>query len=175
MCIHAAKPKKPVVLLPKIIRIAANQEEQIPKAVASINWTHSSNGTDTTVVSYNLTLINTNTSDTLYVSLHNSSFTEVVSDGYYNVSISAIDLCGQQSEPATLEFPVDAAALTAPCNEEQLKDTVDGLAAAFVPLTAVLIIVIIVLSVCLTLQSRRKSSSPNDVIGKNINYGTSQQ
>ena len=146
-------------------RIAGNQ--RVPSAVASIDWS-SSDDTDTTVVSYNLTLVDTDTSDTLYVSLHNSSFTEVVRDGNYNVSVSAIDLCGQQSDPATLEFRVAAATLSAPCSKE--KSTVDGLAAVLVIVTVALIIVIAVLSGCLIYRCHKQGSIGNNVSGKK--YGT---
>lgn len=138
--------------------------------MASIDWDSSSDN-DTTVVSYNVTLVNTETLDKLYVLQHNSSFTEVVSDGSYNLSISAIDLCRQQSEAATLQFRVDAAGLTTPqpCSEEQLKSRVTGLAAAFTPLTVALIVVIVVLSACLVHQCRKHRIVGNNVDG--IRYG----
>ena len=158
------------MLMQNTNRIVGNQGS-IPSAVASIDW-DSSNDTDTNVVSYNLTLINTKTVDNLYVSLHNSSFTEVVSDGNYSVSVSAIDLCEQQSEPATLMFHVEAAGLTTPqpCSEEQLKMRVNGLAAGFTITTVALLIVIVILSVCLVYQCQKQGSTENNVSGKK--YGT---
>ena len=62
--------------------------------------------------------MNLNTVDTAYVSLHNTSYTEVVREGKYQVSLSAVDLCGQESEPSMYEFKVTTSALATSCQSQ---------------------------------------------------------
>jgi multisubunit Na+/H+ antiporter MnhC subunit len=133
----------------------------IGNATASIDW-RTTDDNYSTVNGYNLALINTETTDATYVSLYNSSYTQVVTDGSYRVSISAVDICQQESEPATLEFLVDTSSTTSPC-EYNNKGIVDGLIATIVVTFIVvsLAMIVILIMACFCFQRPTATTSYN--------------
>ena len=102
----AAKPDLPTNLSSKVwnLKVDDISDSLSAHAVASITWVSPKNN-DTNVVSYNVTLLKNSTKITS-VSLRNPSYTPLLTQGSYEVIVTAIDLCGQESEPATKVFEV---------------------------------------------------------------------
>ena len=65
--------------------------------------------------------------------------------GRYNVSVSAIDLCGQESEPLTMEFEVEVSAIS--CDTSALI-SVSVVFVVIVTLLIILVICIIIIIIC---------------------------
>ena len=115
--IHTDVPEVPGDLKCVIRNISKERESvtNLPttaSAVASVYWNASDNN-NAMIVGYNLSLTKLASGEsTSYFSLCKSSFIRVLDDGNYRVSVSAVNLCGQQSEPSVLKFNISSTAST---------------------------------------------------------------
>ena len=123
------------------------------QSVASVNWLPPANGNETAIDYYDLTLNGSNTSSTTVkvdaaVSL---PYMFLVPEGNFTtVSVTAVDMCGQRSEPSQSALnitPTNSSGPPITCNserEKQLKDIVDILASVIALVIAVCIVAFIV-------------------------------
>lgn len=156
--IATAKPEKPKNITVEVKMIAG--ERNVPSAVVSIDWNLPvENNTD--IVRYNLTLLkmNLNIVDTAYVSLHNTSYTEVVREGKYQVSLSAVDLCGQESEPSMYEFEVNTSSLATACQSQMQAITTLSIFLAMTFIGATTIIVLELFCFCYYVRRKQYYSA----------------
>ena len=79
-----------------------------PKAIASLDWSLSDNDSETAIDYYEITLMGTHSNNTIITECMTStdqalevlSYKYVLSEGNYtSVSIIAVDICGERSEP----------------------------------------------------------------------------
>ena len=153
----AAKPDKPEELTKENHTIAVDNSKPSTSAVVSFKWNlPENNNYNTSVTNYKLTLINASTNGAVITSvpLLNSSYTQVVTTGRYNVSVSAIDLCGQESEPSAMEFEVEA---ISHAQMQTSNELIVGLVPAAVVFLITLVIIIFLL-ICICRLIRKQDS-----------------
>ena len=173
----------------EIRTIATSDSTQSTSAVASFNWSLPNNLDSTTIDHYNFTLIKTNTSqnDSTSVMLLNTSYTytQVVTSGNYRVILSAVDLCGQESEPAIMEFGVNPLSVvpftceTCPCTCSMEIQAIGVLSAflvcgAVAALVAAIVIIILIHIKCKESTSTRKYYKENKDNQKTIDPHTNR-
>ena len=145
MYTHADTPTGPKEFIGTIQNISDDATAQADvKAIASLNWSLPDNQDGTVIDYYEVILIGTHTNSTMSVcmtdqSLQTLSYKFVLSEGNYTAaSITAVDLCGQKSEPSLLELKN---ATTTISDMSQSRATIGGLIAGVVILAIVVIII----------------------------------
>ena len=132
---------------------SANNELQ---NIASVNWLPLANENETAIDYYDLTLNGSNTSTTTVkvdtaISLPYKFL--VCGENFTTVSVIAVDVCGQRSEPSQSALKITTTNSSGPpitCNserEKRLKDIVDILASVIALVIAVCIVALIIVAI----------------------------
>lgn len=106
---HAETPTTPEEFTGTIQNVSGDKTVGA-KAIASLNWSLPDNEIGTAIDYYEIILMGTHTNSTMSMcmtdpSLPMFSYKYVLSEGNYTAaSITAVDLCGQRSEPSLVEL-----------------------------------------------------------------------
>ena len=126
--------------------------------VAFVNWIPPTNENETVIDYYNVTLIGSHTNNSMLIHKPTSAKTylhrfEVSETNYSAVSVEAVDICGQSSEP--LQSVLNLISSTGTSSNPSANDgqqNVTGLGVAFAVMTTitiVLVVTLITLIVCM--------------------------